>query len=237
MVISDTNFPHKISAFLPSFNLAQKGTGVVTSVPADSPDDFVQLRDWKNSADKRKKFGIDESWVQPFEVINVVKSPWNQKEIEDQYDEIFGGKKGKKKKEVKLSEEEQKLKEKCDSELIEEEVAEHVEGKGNVMKKKLFCYQCQPQLSLQFQIQVWCSNVIIGGQVSLKSGQVSLNGVSLSPKIGQYSSYSLFSTQFSLVENMVFEGQVGRRGHVSPYYYITAPYYYITAPHLPLESK
>ena len=32
---------------------ADKGTGVVTSVPSDSPDDFAALRDLKNKAPLR----------------------------------------------------------------------------------------------------------------------------------------------------------------------------------------
>lgn len=37
-----------------------KGTGVVTSVPSDSPDDFAALRDLKNKAAFRQKVG--DSW-------------------------------------------------------------------------------------------------------------------------------------------------------------------------------
>lgn len=35
-----------------------KGTGVVTSVPSDSPDDFAALTDLRKKADLRNKFGI-----------------------------------------------------------------------------------------------------------------------------------------------------------------------------------
>lgn len=43
--------------------LATKGTGVVTSVPADSPDDFVTLRDLKKKAAYYK---VQQHWVDPF---------------------------------------------------------------------------------------------------------------------------------------------------------------------------
>merc|ERR1719216_747175 len=39
-----------------------KGTGVVTSVPSDSPDDFATLRDLKNKEPFRQKYGITEIW-------------------------------------------------------------------------------------------------------------------------------------------------------------------------------
>lgn len=47
-----------------------KGTGVVTSVPSDSPDDFAALRDLKNKEAFRQKFGIKEEWVMPFEPVS-----------------------------------------------------------------------------------------------------------------------------------------------------------------------
>ncbi|KAI9015178.1 hypothetical protein BC832DRAFT_194924 [Gaertneriomyces semiglobifer] len=43
--------------------LPNKGTGVVTSVPSDSPDDFVTLRDLKKKA---AYYGVDPKWVEPF---------------------------------------------------------------------------------------------------------------------------------------------------------------------------
>ena len=50
-----------------------KGTGVVTSVPADSPDDYVCLRDWKTRANWREQYGVKEEWVKPFEVVPIIE--------------------------------------------------------------------------------------------------------------------------------------------------------------------
>lgn len=52
-----------------------KGTGVVTSVPSDSPDDFATLRDLKNKAALREKFGVKEDQVLPFNPIPIIDIP------------------------------------------------------------------------------------------------------------------------------------------------------------------
>ena len=52
-----------------------KGTGVVTSVPSDSPDDYAALRDLKNKAPLREKFNITEEMVLPFEVVPIIDIP------------------------------------------------------------------------------------------------------------------------------------------------------------------
>ena len=41
----------------------QKGTGIVTSVPSDSPDDYAVLVDFKKKEGLRKKFGITDEMV------------------------------------------------------------------------------------------------------------------------------------------------------------------------------
>ena len=46
-----------------------KGTGIVTSVPSDSPDDFVALRDLKTKQPFRQKFGVKDEMVLPFEAV------------------------------------------------------------------------------------------------------------------------------------------------------------------------
>ncbi|OMJ21371.1 putative leucine-tRNA ligase, cytoplasmic [Smittium culicis] len=51
--------------------LANKGTGVVTSVPSDSPVDFVSLRDLKR---KPEYYKIDPSWVEGFEPVDVIET-------------------------------------------------------------------------------------------------------------------------------------------------------------------
>jgi hypothetical protein len=48
--------------------LTNKGTGVVTSVPSDAPDDYAALMDLKKKEPMRKKFGVKDEWVLPYEV-------------------------------------------------------------------------------------------------------------------------------------------------------------------------
>ncbi|CAJ0912618.1 5884_t:CDS:2, partial [Entrophospora sp. SA101] len=52
--------------------LATKGTGVVTSVPSDSPDDYITLQDLKKKA---AYYNIDPSWVADFEPIPIINTP------------------------------------------------------------------------------------------------------------------------------------------------------------------
>ncbi|XP_039265438.2 leucine--tRNA ligase, cytoplasmic-like [Styela clava] len=61
---------------LPMFTIREdKGTGVVTSVPSDAPDDFAALRDLKNKAPLREKYGITDEMVMPFEPIPIIDIP------------------------------------------------------------------------------------------------------------------------------------------------------------------
>ncbi|KAA8528005.1 hypothetical protein F0562_035126 [Nyssa sinensis] len=55
--------------------LTDKGTGIVTSVPSDSPDDFMALHDLKTKPAFREKFGVKNEWVLPFEVIPIINTP------------------------------------------------------------------------------------------------------------------------------------------------------------------
>jgi len=52
-----------------------KGTGIVTSVPAESPDDFMCLKDWKSRANWREQFGVREEWCLPYDVIEIMEFP------------------------------------------------------------------------------------------------------------------------------------------------------------------
>jgi len=49
-----------------------KGTGVVTSVPSDAPDDYVSLKALQDKPDFRSKFGITEEMVVPFEIVPII---------------------------------------------------------------------------------------------------------------------------------------------------------------------
>lgn len=49
-----------------------KGTGVVTSVPSDAPDDYVSLKALQDKPDFRAKFGITDDMVMPFSVVPII---------------------------------------------------------------------------------------------------------------------------------------------------------------------
>ncbi|XP_035226432.1 leucine--tRNA ligase, cytoplasmic-like [Stegodyphus dumicola] len=48
-----------------------KGTGVVTSVPSDSPDDFAALNDLKKKPELRKKFNITDDMVMKYSPVSL----------------------------------------------------------------------------------------------------------------------------------------------------------------------
>ena len=52
-----------------------KGTGIVTSVPSDSPDDWATLRDLKTKPKLREEFKVEEEWVMPFDPIPIIEIP------------------------------------------------------------------------------------------------------------------------------------------------------------------
>ncbi len=55
---------HKVIYSLPMMTISmKKGTGVVTSVPSDSPDDWMAIQDLRNKEPLRKKYNITEDMV------------------------------------------------------------------------------------------------------------------------------------------------------------------------------
>ncbi|KAM5168562.1 leucine--tRNA ligase, cytoplasmic [Callospermophilus lateralis] len=67
---------YKVIYVLPMLTIKEdKGTGVVTSVPSDSPDDIAALRDLKRKPALRTKYGIRDDMVLPFEPVPVIEIP------------------------------------------------------------------------------------------------------------------------------------------------------------------
>ena len=52
-----------------------KGTGVVTSVPSDSPDDYAALIDLKKKKALREKYNLQDNMIIPFEPISIIDIP------------------------------------------------------------------------------------------------------------------------------------------------------------------
>ena len=48
---------------------------MIFSVPADAPDDYAALMDWKNKENWREKFNVDEAWVKDFEIVPIINVP------------------------------------------------------------------------------------------------------------------------------------------------------------------
>jgi len=74
--ISAPNCTYETVYVLPLLTISMgKGTGVVTSVPSDAPDDYVALKALQDKPDFRSKYGITEEMVVPFSVVPIIDIP------------------------------------------------------------------------------------------------------------------------------------------------------------------
>uniref|UniRef100_A0A0D9WE92 leucine--tRNA ligase n=1 Tax=Leersia perrieri TaxID=77586 RepID=A0A0D9WE92_9ORYZ len=67
---------YEIIYVLPMQNvLVNKGTGIVTSVPSDSPDDFIAFQELVKNQDFRVACEVKDEWIFPFEAIPIINVP------------------------------------------------------------------------------------------------------------------------------------------------------------------
>ena len=73
MALSAPRAPFERIYTLPLLTISMgKGTGVVTSVPSDAPDDYVALKELQDKPLWREKWGITDEMVMPFDVVPII---------------------------------------------------------------------------------------------------------------------------------------------------------------------
>lgn len=67
---------YKVIYTLPMLTIKEdKGTGVVTCVPSDSPDDYAALTDLQKKQPFREKYGLTDEMVMPYKPIPIIEVP------------------------------------------------------------------------------------------------------------------------------------------------------------------
>ena len=68
--------PYSTIYTLPMSTITEsKGTGVVMSVPSDSPDDYINFIQLVKKPDYRAKLNLKDEWVVPFEIVPIIECP------------------------------------------------------------------------------------------------------------------------------------------------------------------
>ncbi|MFH1439131.1 MAG: leucine--tRNA ligase [Candidatus Woesearchaeota archaeon] len=65
----------EIPIFPSHFCATDKGTGIVTSVPSNAPDDYIGLVDLQNNTDECKKYGLKIEDIKKIEIIPIIDTP------------------------------------------------------------------------------------------------------------------------------------------------------------------